>query len=1068
MSDVLNLQTQPLDNGLFVEASAGTGKTFTVAALIVRALATDESLSISEILVTTFTRNAAAELRDRVRRRLVHTAKALRDGNNPDGDAIVEMLQRGSTFDIRESINRITRAIIEFDTATISTIHSVCTKIIALAGETTALAGEDDQARIIAEVVNDALVAQSTRTPVIDEELLVAVVAKKIGEPLTGMWIDTQVATDSELVQRLQKLVAHCVSQVEEKLEEHPSFDFLIRRAHTLVHGGKAATALREFRRKYRYLIVDEAQDTDSQQWEIFRGIFPIEGEQATGTLIAVGDPKQSIYKFRGADIDAYTRERAKGVVRTLRTNYRSDGPVIDGLNALFDGATFGEDISYVNVNVPKDNHESAVVGVEPVEVVTLSEVTNNSDLADAASSRVAQLLNGTTLLHGNPIVPKDIVVLVKSGAVGSRVERNLRRLSIPAVSTGTASVMQSETAEHFRVLLRALERFADASRVRHVLGTPFFGVPLTSRAILDDNFISHIQEQLSDWATILRRSGVAALSATVLSDADTIAMLSAGLGGERRLTDFSHLTDLLFAETGGAGCSPTQALEALAELHLVNPTSETVSRRVESDSDAVQIMTIHVAKGLEFPVVVVADLWHGALFNGGNEVPVFRLRQEDNQVVSGRVVDIGWVIGAESPIGGVRRLEEACEEYSRLLYVAATRAKHHVSILHALDVSDSIVPQLFDADALAGKNSSVTVVDGATLPTARSYKAPEIAASTHAPGTATMPEAVIQTYRRTSFTGITDKQKGDSSHAHMETQSGGEEGERIFSRVTGYAAASVEFGVPAMPLARIPGGTHIGKILHSVYELIDPAHPDLHEHVHAVVKRFVTGDLYTTHGASIVDGVVLSLTTPLGSRLSDVTLQALGVPHRAAEMSFEMSLAHLRSGVTVQHVGKLLQRVLPADDLLMPYAHTLSHHSFNIPLAGLINGSIDALLRVSINGSDQFFISDYKSNRLDREGDDLLTNAYSQDRMLVEMEHHHYPLQALIYGAAIYRFLRWRAPHLDANAAIGGFAYMFIRGMTGPETPADESGRRNGVLTWSPPVGFWSQLSDLFAGKIS
>ena len=83
-------------------------------------------------------------------------------------------------------------------------------------------------------------------------------------------------------------------------------------------------------------------------------------------------------------------------------------------------------------------------------------------------------------------------------------------------------------------------------------------------------------------------------------------------------------------------------------------------------------------------------------------------------------------------------------------------------------------------------------------------------------------------------------------------------------------------------------------------------------------------------------------------------------------------------------------------------------------------------------------------------------------------MEHHHYPLQALIYGAAIYRFLRWRAPHLDANAAIGGFAYMFIRGMTGPETPADESGRRNGVLTWSPPVGFWSQLSDLFAGKIS
>ena len=116
-------------------------------------------------------------------------------------------------------------------------------------------------------------------------------------------------------------------------------------------------------------------------------------------------------------------------------------------------------------------------------------------------------------------------------------------------------------------------------------------------------------------------------------------------------------------------------------------------------------------------------------------------------------------------------------------------------------------------------------------------------------------------------------------------------------------------------------------------------------------------------------------------------------------------------------------------------------------------------------DGKPRFFISDYKSNRLDRDGDESMIHAYSADRMLHEMEHHHYPLQALIYGAAIYRFLRWRAPHIDADAAIAGFAYMFIRGMVGEETPVDVDGNRTGILTWSAPRGFWSDLSDLFAG---
>jgi exodeoxyribonuclease V beta subunit len=252
------------------------------------------------------------------------------------------------------------------------------------------------------------------------------------------------------------------------------------------------------------------------------------------------------------------------------------------------------------------------------------------------------------------------------------------------------------------------------------------------------------------------------------------------------------------------------------------------------------------------------------------------------------------------------------------------------------------------------------------------------------------------------------------------------------------------------------------------VYEHVDPSHAELPTHVASVVGRHVSGKLFTDHGRDIIDGIVLSLRTPLGGAIGEHSLVSLGLKNRVAEMSFEMSLAHLSAGVKASDIGRLLKASIREDDVLFPYANTLCDPSFDIPLAGLINGSIDALLRVELEaGVPRFFISDYKSNRLDRDGDEEMIQAYSQERMLKEMEHHHYPLQALIYGAAVYRFLRWRAPIIDADAAIAGFAYMFIRGMVGDATPVEASGIRSGVLTWTAPTGFWRTMSDLFAGGL-
>ena len=1057
-----------LPNGTFVEASAGTGKTWSIATVIAREIALNDDLRISQVLVTTFTRNAAAELRDRVRRRMVDAANALLAGTGDPDDRLFAALNDPDRAVVTGRARNLMRAVIEYDTASIATIHSICSKVLSLAGVPSAAAGEDNKARLIAETVNDALVNGASAAPALDESRVRLAVAAKVKEPLTPLWFDDEGldAPAAALLTRIKELVEDCARTVDDRSREQPSFDDIISRAREVLADDAREAVRAEFRRRYRYVMVDEAQDTDAQQWSIFSRIFPL-GAEHNGSLVAVGDPKQSIYRFRGADIDAYTTQRALGSVRTLSTNWRSDQPLLDGVNDLFAGSQFGPGISYVHVDAPPKNARSLVTGVPPVEVITCTGITEQVDFANAVAGRVAGLLTSGVTVKGNAVRPRDVVVLVKSGAFGQMVESRLRRLDIPAVSTGTSSVMEGETADHWRILLRALERVSDEGRTRHLMLTPLFGHRAHSAALRDDRAVVALQTVLAGWASVMRNDGIAAMVTAILGDADRLSCLASTDAGERRLTDFTHIGELLHAQTAGAACSPDQALEAYEDLCLLDRTSEVVSRRVESDADAVQIMTIHVAKGLEFPLVVVADLWKPELVKESESMKVYRLLPSDNRTsagrpVVGRVIDVGWVVDMQSSLCQPRRLQEAVEEYSRLLYVAVTRAKHHVTVMHSPEVPGSVVQLTMSADALAGRSPDVSCIDLAAVPSPGPFvmSSPATGGLVAAP----LPGSLEQTYRRTSFSGITEAQRGH--RGGREDAPGGDEGRPFFEASFAYAPASVPLGVDDMPLARIPGGTHVGKVFHSCMERIDPGHPELEAHVRDVVARTVRGRLGRQHSAAFERGILAVLRTPLGPSLGDNTLVSLGLPNLLAELDFEMSLAHLSAGVTARDIARVLRAHLPAGDVLVPYADVLDHGSFEIPLAGLINGSIDALIRVpATDGTFRLFVSDYKTNRLDREGDPRVIEGYAHDRMLAEMAHHHYPLQALIYGTAVHRFLRWRAPHLDADATVAGLAYLFVRGMTGPDTPVND-GRTTGVFVWEAPAGLWARLSALFAGE--
>ena len=291
-----------------------------------------------------------------------------------------------------------------------------------------------------------------------------------------------------------------------------------------------------------------------------------------------------------------------------------------------------------------------------------------------------------------------------------------------------------------------------------------------------------------------------------------------------------------------------------------------------------------------------------------------------------------------------------------------------------------------------------------------------------------------------------------------------------IISMRSGYSEKDVALlATPhPMPLAHSPGGTYFGKVMHTVYEHIDFTVADLPLEVARVVDVYVTGSLLREHRQEIIDGVVLSLRTPLGGLIGPTTLAEVSSADRLNELNFEMGLAAFSHGVMVNNIGKVLVECLEREgrfnDVLMPYARVLASDAFAVPLYGLMNGSIDTLIRFSQDAQQRLFITDWKSNRLDEDGMAYVIDGYSQESMVNAMEHHHYPLQALIYGTAVHRYLRSRAGSGKSLPVIAGMAYFFIRGMVGEPTPT-ENEHRHGVFTWEAPKGLWQELSDEISG---
>ncbi|MFT4085531.1 MAG: UvrD-helicase domain-containing protein [Nocardioides sp.] len=1097
--------TGPLPGGTtLLEASAGTGKTFTVGALVTRYVA-EGVAELDELLVVTFGRVASQELRERVRAQLVaaeRTFAAALAGRPPaDPEPLLALLLDVAEEEATRRHRRLRDALAAFDAATIATTHQFCQLVLrslGVAGDTDAgTTLVDDLDELVTDVVDDVYLrwfGADKEPPPFDRHAALLLAQAAVGDPRAVL----AAAAPGDVVGAARVRFAEEVRAEVERRKRRLGIlsydDLLGRLADALADPDAPARA--RMRRRWRIVLVDEFQDTDPVQWQVLERAF---GGHAT--MVLIGDPKQAIYAFRGGDVITYlTAARRADTRATLGTNWRSDQALVDRLQVVLRGAALGDPAIVVH-DVSARHSESRLVGAPHPAPFRLRRVARDgfrltrSGLISARDARrhiaqdlaadVAELLAAGATFAGRPLVAGDIAVIVAIREHGILVQRALADRGVPAVVAGGGDVFHTAAGEDWLALLTALEAPHRSSLVRAAALTCFFGRTVGELDEGGEELTARIADTLRGWALLIRGRGIAAVMEAAEERGLTERVLGR-TGGTRLLTDVRHLGQLLHdvAVRDGLG------LPALLEWFRAErrrTAGSTRPRRLDSDAAAVQIVTIHGSKGLQYPVVYLPFGYD----NFVRDPDVARFHDTAGDPPR-RTLDVtgrgeSWTDHAER-----HRAEELGEEL-RDLYVALTRAQAQVVAwwaptsntetggLHRLVFGRQpgvrMVPDrqqvgddeyaarvLGRLEALGGPAAEVsTPADVAVeLPTA---PAADLVARRFS-------RTVDTEWRRTSYSGLIRVDEGPVG-VESEPEETGTDDEPDAPEEPGETPAAEDGRPPdgrgpISPMAELPAGASFGSLVHAVLEHADPLAPDLTEELLGHVREQLRWWPVDAEAEALAQALVPLHRTPLGPLLPGLTLGDLGKADRLRELDFEFPLGGGdrrrtdRPAATLRHLGPLLRTHLTEDDPLRRYAERIEQPPLgDQPLAGYLSGSIDVVLRAGTGAEQRFVVVDYKTNRL---GESALD--YTQETMAEAMLHSHYPLQALLYSVVLHRFLRWRLPDYDPWTHLGGVAYLFLRGMCGEETPILD-GHPTGVFSWRPSADLVLALSDLLDGSL-
>jgi exodeoxyribonuclease V beta subunit len=1104
-----------------LEASAGTGKTWTIASLVARYVAEGHA-PLDRMLIVTFGRAASQELRERVRERLVEVERHL-VGNSEAPESVDPLLALLADVDDDERearVRRVREALVGFDAATIATIHQFCQMVLSGLG----VAGDSDRSAVLVEdlgdlreeVVDDLYVrkfAHAEDEPSFSRAEAASIAKVADTDPRAGL--EPQEATD-DVPAGVRRRFAEAVRREMEVRKRRLgilSYDDLLSRLADALEADDSPARDR-MRARWSLALVDEFQDTDPVQWQVFDRAF-----SGHATMVLIGDPKQAIYAFRGGDVDTYlAAKRTATRELTLDTNHRSDEPLVASLTAFLAQAELGTDIVVRAVRAAHagsrltgaphgspfrlrmlDREQCGATSRELLKMAAVRDVVPDDVAADIAGL----LASEATFEEGGEkrrIRPGDVAVLAAKRADLDRVHTALARRGVRSVIAGSGNVVLTDGGDDWVVLLEALEHPHRAERVRAAGLTAFLGYSAAELAAGGDTLTDRISDRLRDWVDLLGTRGVAAVFEVAVSHGGLTRRVLDVEDGERLLTDLRHLAELLHDRMTRDGLGLNGLLSWLREqrLEAERESGTERTRRLDSDAAAVQLVTIHGSKGLQYPVVYlpfVADNWERP-----ESFPLFH--SEDGS----RRRDVG---GADAlPAHRAKAKAELAQEQLRLLYVAMTRAQSQLvtwwfpstntptSALHRLVMgrrpgepgapeAKPAVPS--DADAVqrarAWEGAGAASVEPVSV-------AADSLAPASTPGAALdvrrWTRAIDRDWRRTSYTGLSRAAQEVDARAVSARPGFGSEPESTPKQdepeLPFVEELPADEGVLS-PMADLPTGATFGSLVHAVLEHADPAAPERGGDFRAELVHHIEGQRVRWPVAVATEAVAEALeqvgSSPLGPLFGGKTLSQIPLKDRMSELDFELPLrggdraqrsrgarrvVHPRTP-SLAHIAPLLRDHLPAGDPLLPYADVLESAGHEAQrLTGYLSGSVDLVARVD----GRFVVVDYKTNWLGPMTDPptpLTSGHYTPHRLAAAMTHSSYPLQALLYAVVLHRFLRWRQPGYDPSTHLGGVAYLYLRGMCGPDNPVVD-GHPCGVFAWQPPVELVESLSNLLDGE--
>ncbi len=1162
----LNPLTFPLHGLRLIEASAGTGKTYTITALYLRLLLGHgaegpvQPLGPDQILVVTFTEAATEELRDRIRARIGEARQAFLLNYSKD-PFICEMI--AATEDSERAIKLLEQASQQMDEAAIFTIHGFCQRMLKRhAFESGALFETEltqDAQRLLHQAVMDfwrneiyrmkagiaSAVLHLWKTPAdldaalrgfwstpdlrmqpdLSEEDLQTrfeqfttllgrvkqrwleneddlfeliqqsgISKQSYRKNLVPKWlaaIDTFCASDSsvldkkllEVMARFQQsrlyekspkgnppehelfrlleelleaqvpvreiMLARAFKEVRRRFNTHKqqhnllTFDDLLANLDGALKNDSSDLLASAIRQQFPLALIDEFQDTDPMQYRIFSRIY---GTAEGSGLVMIGDPKQAIYAFRGADIFTYIHARRQvDAPYTLDTNWRSTQKMVSAVNTVFSSAQapfiYEQDIQFQNVKAGgKSDSKPLQIGGKPLTAMTLwyqqdEEPINRNEylarFARATALEIERLLAGDATIGDRELQAGDIAVLVRDRFEADAVRTALAEFSRPCVYlSNRESVFSTQEAYDLLLILQAVQEPQNERFVRAALATALLqlDVEALDRLNHDERAWEAAVAEFTEYQQVWLRLGVLPMLHRLLQLRKLSETLLGRADGERRLTDLLHLGELLQSASteveGSAGLLRWYA-ERLASP---NGSADEQQLRLESDRNLVTMVTIHKSKGLEYPVVFL---------------PFPCSMRESKQALyhdeSGdTVVDL---YAEEEAMA--RAEEERLAEDLRLLYVALTRSVY-ACYMGVADVKFGQKKDRLRYTALGYLLlQAERDLDGAlehlqSLCDAIQVIEPPVTAPQQ--DLFAMPENNQESLSARAFAGQVRRDWRVTSYSALSSHGSSRVAEKpgLDLEVAGESAEPEIAEEERRDIFTFPKGARAGTFLHTVFEELD--FPEARgEPLQQLLQEQLALEGYDAEWQPVLEKLVADVL--------DQNLLPGEEPLRMRDLSDENKLVEMEFMLPVKGLDCFaLDRLTKAEDPLSAQAGALSFDRVN----GMLKGFIDLVFR----HGEHYYVLDYKSNHLGHRAED-----YTQSAMAEAMIDHRYDLQYQLYTLALHRLLKSRLPDYDYARHCGGVFYLFLRGIG-----EEESDSGNGIFHRRPSQTLIESMDRMFS----